>query len=980
LSLVSTIPNFNVSTPPNFWIDFSTAFLTDVTDLPVNVPELLAYYPFSGNANDASGNGNDGDPTGGTMLTTDRFGNPQAAYSFPGAGGIIVPWSPSIAGPAFQNGYTIAAWINPTTLPSVDTDARNIFSKENSNILLRIRYYSSDGNAYINACHREAGVTTHCANNTFHALTAGNWYHVAVTWDGTTGAWKIYVNGDPTTGLPSIPTLDTTYTGDGGFWIGRNQEYGHYFQGIIDEVYVYSRALTAQEIVQNMSAGCSDADSDGICDNVDNCPTVYNPDQLDTDGDGVGDVCDNCPTVPNPDQLDTDGDLYGYACDCNDSDALMNPGMEEILYNGKDDDCNPGTPDVPYLPPPTLYSPDNGALNVPLTPPPILNWNGVSGATYYGLQVATDDGFSSIVINQIGIIGTSYSVPDGKLSNGTEYYWRVYAANIEEGASGWSEIWLFTTIAAPAGPPAPPTLVSPNNGQTQVPTSPTLTWNASTGATSYRLQVSTDPAFGTTVYDNIDTTTSRLVSGLANNMTYYWHVNATGAYGTSDFSEIWDFITESPSGNVFKGAGGMLDPDLEPDGPDGIDDTFESTKIFTSPLKKTLFIRPKIEITAPAPDQEGQYEYWADFKNTYFPSPSPGHVDIPPFSHANIEVVVIGDPTNPYEPMRHFDYSPATDPNFTASPVNGCDILEIIFKKSNAYSATANGNYGHTFFDSSKSTWTWDTKGYTPLGGPYGYGTPEIYPLAHENYFNEGAYQSIEVGWVPDTSPPPSQCKPGQCYDFSNKSPMNLSGGVPPSEMPDTTVEINTISFNKSDKKITSVGAKGKEYNRLDVYRRTIAHELGHALGMAHCNNTACIMYGNSIDWDMRDFGTGGNCTHNPRALIHNGPATPRAPFLRSPLNNAQVSKPVTLQWNPSKGATSYQLQVSAANTSNFSTTLVNVTLSGSTTSYQVTNIPTTTSLRSYYWRVRGGNLINGVLTWGPWQPSTPTPRFFRTQ
>lgn len=35
-----------------------------------------------------------------------------------------------------------------------------------------------------------------------------------------------------------------------------------------------------------------DADSDGICDRIDNCPAVHNPDQLDSDGDGTGDVCE----------------------------------------------------------------------------------------------------------------------------------------------------------------------------------------------------------------------------------------------------------------------------------------------------------------------------------------------------------------------------------------------------------------------------------------------------------------------------------------------------------------------------------------------------------------------------------------------------------------------------------------------------------------------------------------------------------------
>ena len=75
------------------------------------------------------------------------------------------------------------------------------------------------------------------------------------------------------------------------------------------------------------------ADGDGVIDDEDNCPEIYNPDQWDADGDGRGAVCDSvcvfadpdgdgvrgelddCPDIPNPDQADGDGDGLGDPCD-----------------------------------------------------------------------------------------------------------------------------------------------------------------------------------------------------------------------------------------------------------------------------------------------------------------------------------------------------------------------------------------------------------------------------------------------------------------------------------------------------------------------------------------------------------------------------------------------------------------------------------------------------------------------------------------
>ena len=181
---------------------------------------------------------------------------------------------------------------------------------------------------------------------------------------------------------------------------------------------------------------------------------------------------------------------------------------------------------------PTLSSPANGATNVATNP--TLSWNSVSGVTSYRLQVSKD-GFSTYVFDQ-EITTTSQGLSN--LSTGT-YSWRVYAIG-GNGTSAPSAVWNFTVGLVP------PTLSSPANGYASASLTQTLSWQASTGATSYRLQVSTDPAFGgTAVYDNSGTSTSRAIpSGtLSNNKTYYWRVNATGANGTSAWSAVRSFST-----------------------------------------------------------------------------------------------------------------------------------------------------------------------------------------------------------------------------------------------------------------------------------------------------------------------------------------------------------------------------------------------------------------------------------------------------
>jgi len=92
----------------------------------------------------------------------------------------------------------------------------------------------------------------------------------------------------------------------------------------------------AVDITADCEPACDDGDSDGICDDQDNCVDTPNPGQENDDNDSHGNACDNCPNVDNEDQTDSDGDEVGDACDeCENDPYKIVPGV-----------CGCGTPDT----------------------------------------------------------------------------------------------------------------------------------------------------------------------------------------------------------------------------------------------------------------------------------------------------------------------------------------------------------------------------------------------------------------------------------------------------------------------------------------------------------------------------------------------------------------------------------------------------------------------------------------------------------
>jgi hypothetical protein len=101
----------------------------------------------------------------------------------------------------------------------------------------------------------------------------------------------------------------------------------------------------------------------------------------------------------------------------------------------------------------------------------------------------------------------------------------------------------------------PPTLTSPVNGSTGVPTSPIFIWTAAAGAESYRIQLSTDPSFNSIAYDSSGFEgTSHKVEWLSGATQYWWRVFALGFGSSSEPSTAWKMttLTGPYSGSFFK--------------------------------------------------------------------------------------------------------------------------------------------------------------------------------------------------------------------------------------------------------------------------------------------------------------------------------------------------------------------------------------------------------------------------------------------
>ncbi|OGJ90453.1 MAG: hypothetical protein A2268_03015 [Candidatus Raymondbacteria bacterium RifOxyA12_full_50_37] len=198
---------------------------------------LVAYYPFSGNANDASGNGHNGTVSG-AVLTNDRFGTPQSAYQFDGSKKGIT------AEIGIHSALSISAWIKPH---QTNNYYPTTFRYDNS--LTVISGLLGPHPTYVS--QGRVGEITGGGLSTTSPMLFDKWYHVVVISCFASDSVYFYIDGaEIGRGTGTVVTLvsDT-------FWIGRQQEENPgscggcgYFDGETDDIGIYAYALSQTQI------------------------------------------------------------------------------------------------------------------------------------------------------------------------------------------------------------------------------------------------------------------------------------------------------------------------------------------------------------------------------------------------------------------------------------------------------------------------------------------------------------------------------------------------------------------------------------------------------------------------------------------------------------------------------------------------------------------------------------------------------------
>jgi len=237
---------------------------------------IILYFSFNqgsgGTVTDESGNGNDGTLKGNVKWVKD--GKIHGAVSFDRSAGTYIEVPDNKVLDSLTESITVEAWVKTNVTAGNFADDQIVGKYANPKpsetmimFISRNDYAANQGGVKPNAFGFETSPTSGWDGSAYCVGSktlpqAGEWYHVAGTLDHKTGILKIYVNGKQD-GERDIKA-DKIGTNDQSLAIGGNPgNNNRWFDGVIDEVVIYARALKESEIKDDMTFGVAPVEPGG---------------------------------------------------------------------------------------------------------------------------------------------------------------------------------------------------------------------------------------------------------------------------------------------------------------------------------------------------------------------------------------------------------------------------------------------------------------------------------------------------------------------------------------------------------------------------------------------------------------------------------------------------------------------------------------------------------------------------------------------
>jgi hypothetical protein len=220
-----------------------TSFLF-AQSLPAYLPAngLVGWWPFNGNANDESGNGNNGTVNGATF-SQNRFSNTQGAINFDGINDFLsLPLHPNCN----NSSITFSFWINVTDWTNIDGELHATVVEEAGNHTLHCQIGNSISNG-IQICFQfnNIAIDKYITNNASEFIS--NWNQIVLTVENN-NVYKIYLNGLDIGPLTTYPYGNSNCLSQRVCGRENNPQGEFFFNGILDDIAIYNRALTQEEI------------------------------------------------------------------------------------------------------------------------------------------------------------------------------------------------------------------------------------------------------------------------------------------------------------------------------------------------------------------------------------------------------------------------------------------------------------------------------------------------------------------------------------------------------------------------------------------------------------------------------------------------------------------------------------------------------------------------------------------------------------